>query len=117
MTVDPAAALPLSNAPGAPERRTTDRGAPGLAPILTLRIVIGTVLALAAAGASIPLFRASISTSVWGPFIAGDPAVTIRRYSSPWVVAAAGALLLAGLLLVFVVMDLVRLRRVRRSAH
>lgn len=117
MTVDPAAALPPTAAPGAPERRTTDRGAPGLAPILALRIVIGTVLALAAVVASVPLFVASISTSVWGPFIAGDPAVTIRRYSSPWVVAAAGALLLAGLLVVFVVTDLVRLHRVRRSAH
>lgn len=117
MTVDPAAALPLTDAPGSPGRRSIDRSSHDLAPVLTLRIVIGTVFALAAIGASVPLFLASISTSVWGPFLAGDPAVTIRRYSSPWVAAAAGALLLAGLLVVFVVTDLVRLRRVRRSAH
>lgn len=117
MTADPAATQPQTDAPGAPERPGADRATPGLAPILVLRIVIGFLFALAAVGAAIPLFRASISTSVWGPFISGDPAVTIRRYSSPWVAAAAGALLLAGLLVVFVVTDLVRLCRVRRSAH
>jgi hypothetical protein len=117
VTADPAAPLPQSDAPGLPERRVADRSTPGLTPILRLRIVIGAVLALLSAAAAVPLFSASISTSVWGPFIAGDPAVTIRRYSSPWVVAAAGALLVAGLLMVFVVTDLVRVRRIRRSAH
>lgn len=85
--------------------------------ILRIRIAVGALLGLAAAAATVPLYRTSISTSTWGPFIEGDPVVTIQRYSSPWVLAAAGALLVAGLLLVFVVKDLVRLRRMRRSVR
>lgn len=95
--------------------RFESAGAEGVVRILRLRLVLELVLGVVAVGGAVLLFRKSINLTLWGPFIAGDPVVTIRKYSSPWVLGAAGALLFAGLLVVFAVKDLVRVRRLDRA--
>ena len=84
-----------------------------LATVLTIRLVVGVVGAAAAVVAAVLLFRAGRSVGEFGPFMADGELTSIDRYTGPWIVAAAGALLVAGLLLVSATADGVRAGRLR----
>jgi hypothetical protein len=66
------------------------------------------VLAVLAAVAAWFLLRHGIRTDDFPPFIAGQQATPITRYSGPWLTAAAAMALLAALFLLFAVVDMVR---------
>lgn len=54
------------------------------------------------------LLQHGISTDAFPPFIDGAESTSITRYSGPWLTAAAGAGLLAALLLLAAVVELLR---------
>lgn len=98
-----------------PGGRGTGRAADALAAVLLVRIVVAVLGMLAALYGAVMLYLHSMSSSIWN--FADIPQATIVRYSTPWLVAAAGLSLLAGLLLVAAVADTVRWRRLRRAAR
>lgn len=100
-----------------PGGRGTGRAADALASVLAVRISIAAAGMLAALYGAVMLYRHSMRPALWGPYLPNTPQVTIVRYSAPWLVAAAGLALLAGLLLVAAVADTVRWRRLRRAAR
>lgn len=93
----------------------TGDAARSVAGVLAVRIALAVPVLLVALAGAVVLYRESISVHVFGPFIEGDAPSRIRLYSTPWLVGAAGCLLLAGLVVVFAVRDVVRRRRVQRS--
>ncbi|WP_029136247.1 hypothetical protein [Nakamurella lactea] len=95
----------------------TDRAADAVASVVAVRMVIALLGMFAALYGTVMLYRHSMRTTLWGPFVAGESKVAIVRYSTPWLLAAAGLALLAGLLLVAAVADTVRWRRLRRAAR
>ena len=83
---------------------------------MLLRGVIAVVLAAASAVGAWLLAARGVRTDVFPPFVAGAQSTTITRYSGPWLTAAAGAALLAALLLLAAVLDIVRWSRARSSS-
>lgn len=106
-------AAPAPHTPPAPDPQRA--AARDVSRILGLRIALAVPVLLLALAGAVLLYRASISTDTFGPFIEGQQPSQIRLYSTPWLVGAAGCLLVAGLAVVFAVRDLVRRRRVRRT--
>lgn len=100
-----------------PAVRGTGRAADAVASVVAVRMAIAALGVLAALYGAVMLYRHSMRTTLWGPFLPGEPQVEIVRYSTPWLLAAAGLALLAGLLFVAVVADTVRWRRLRRAAR
>lgn len=88
-----------------------------MASVLLVRAGLAVLGAVIAGGGAVFLYRASMKSSQWGPFLADAGPVTIVRYSTPWIAAAAGAVLAAGLLVTAAVADLVRSRRIRRAGR
>lgn len=99
------------------DRRRTGGAAARVASVLLVRVGLALLGAVIAVAGAVFLYRASMKSSQWGPFLADAGPVTIVRYSTPWIAAAAGAVLVAGLLVTAAVTDLVRWRRVRRAAR
>jgi hypothetical protein len=95
----------------------TGRAADAVASVLAMRIVIALLGMLAALYGTVMFYRHSMRAALWGPYVPNSSQVAIVRYSTPWLVAAAGLALLAGLLLVAAVADTVRWRRLRRAAR
>ena len=54
------------------------------------------------------LLRHGVRTDAFPPFIDGEQATQITRYSGPWLTAAAGMAVVAALFLLFAVVDLRR---------
>lgn len=98
-------------------QRAAGRAAGDVATVLVTRMLMSWLGALAALFGAVLLYRQSISSSLWGPYLPNSPKVTIVRYSTPWIDGAVGLTLLAGLLVTAAVADLVRWRRVRRVTH
>ena len=73
-----------------------------------IRAIVAVPFALLAAAAAWLLARQGIRTDEFPPFIAGAAATMITRYSGPWLTAAAGAGLLAALLVLSAVVGLIR---------
>jgi hypothetical protein len=81
---------------------------------LLFRAVVFMVLAVVAGVAGWFLLQRGISSDNFPPFLADQQYTTITKYSGSWLTAAAGAALLAGLLLLAGAIDLTRwLRRSR----
>lgn len=81
------------------------------------RAILAMVAALPALIGSWWLAAHAVRTDAYPPFLAGAESTPITRYSGPWLTAAAGALLVAMLLLLLAVVDLVRwFRQVRPAA-
>ncbi len=80
-----------------------------------IRSIAAVVAGAVAAAAAVLLGRNGIRTDTFPPFLDGTSSTTITRYSGPWLTAAAGAALLAALLLLSAVRDLRRWVVVRRS--
>ncbi|MET0864386.1 MAG: hypothetical protein ABWZ98_08610 [Nakamurella sp.] len=90
----------------------TVRGA-GTGSHLLARGLIALGLTVAAGVACWWLLGRGVSTDDFPPFLDGQTATPITRYSGPWLTAAAGAALLAGLSLLLAVFDLLRWSRAR----
>ena len=75
------------------------------------RAIAAGVLGILAAGAAWWLLQHGINTDTFPPFVDGAESTTITRYSGPWLTAAAGAALAAGLLVLSAVLDLLRWSR------
>jgi hypothetical protein len=73
-------------------------------------IAAAVLAALAGAGAWL-LLQHGVTTDPFPPFIDGAESTSITRYSGPWLTAAAGAALLAALLLLAAIVDLMRWSR------
>lgn len=84
-------------------------------PRLMLRGIISALLAVLAGAAAWLLLRHGIRTDDFPPFLADTPSTPITRYSGPWITAAAGAALVAALLLMSAVLDAVRWSRAVRE--
>ncbi len=80
------------------------------------RAVAACVLAVLCAVGAWLLVQGAVHTDIFPPFVAGTSSTSIKRYSGPFLTAAAGAALLAALLLVAAVTDLRRHGRYSRSA-
>jgi len=94
--------------------------APAAAPsrVLLLRGLLGLVLAVVAAILAVLLYRHGVQQWAFGPVPPEKETKTeVPRYIGPWMIAAAGALLVAGLLLVSAGSDGYRLVISRRAAH
>jgi hypothetical protein len=100
---DPASA---ERATGAPVGEVTSRS-----PRLMVRGIIAGILAVLAGGGAWLLLRHGVRTDAFPPFLTDTDATPITRYSGPWITAAAGAALLAALLLLSAVLDLIRWSR------
>lgn len=88
-----------------------------MANLLILRAVLGLLGAAVAFVGGVLMWRHSMRDSNFGPFFA-DPAMTpVTRYSAPWIVGAAGLMLVAGLLVVAALSDGYRAIRVRRLSR
>lgn len=85
--------------------------------MLAVRMAVSGVGVVLATVGAVLLYRHSMRSALWGPFRGTTEPVSIVRYSTPWLMAAAGALLIGGLLLTAFVADLVRRRRVRRAGR
>ena len=120
----------MTTAPAEPGQPAPEPGqpAPGPAPVaapaaarsrvLVLRGVIGLALAVVAAILAILLYRHGVQQWSFGPVPPEKTTMTdVPRYIGPWMVAAAGALLAAGLLLVSAGSDGFRLVVSRRATH
>lgn len=90
--------------------------AAGLARVLLVRCILALIAVPALLGAAWWLYSRSMTISMWGPYDGVPEPLPVARYSTPWLLSAAGAALVAGLLLVSAVGDLVKYRRVRRFA-
>lgn len=77
-------------------------------PSPTLITTAYAVMAAVAAGAAWWLGRRGVTVDTWPPFVQGTDSTAITRYSGAWLTAAAGAVLIAALLLVAVVRRVVR---------
>lgn len=97
--------------------RVAGRAAGEVATVLAIRMSVALLGAIAALAGVWVLYRQSMRPSQWGPYLPGEPAVTIERYSTPWLIGATVLALVAGLLVVAAVADFVRWRRVRRAAR
>jgi fructose 1,6-bisphosphatase len=97
--------------------RVAGRAAGEVATVLAIRMSVALLGAIAALAGVLVLYGHSMRSSQWGPYLPGESAVTIERYSTPWLIGATGLALLAGLLVVAAVADFVRWRRVRRAAR
>ena len=75
------------------------------------------VLAVLAAIAAWFLLRHGIRTDDFPPFIDGQQATPITRYSGPWLTAAAGMALVAARLLVYAAVDLLRRSRENQESE
>ena len=75
------------------------------------RGIIAGILAVLAGGGAWLLLRHGVRTDAFPPFLTDTDATAITRYSGPWITAAAGAALLAALLLLSAVLDLIRWSR------
>lgn len=84
--------------------------------MLALRIWVAGAGAVLAGAVAVWLYLQSMSVSVWGPYLPDGKPVEITRYSTGFLVGAAGALLVAGLLLTAAMADAVRRSRLRRAA-
>jgi hypothetical protein len=82
-----------------------------------IRAVLAIVLAVLVGVAAVLLARRGVRTDVFPPFLQGETGTTITRYSGPWLTAAAGAALLATLLLLLAAIDLVRWSRSARPSR
>ena len=80
-------------------------------PRLMFRGIIAGILAVLAGGGAWLLLRHGVRTDAFPPFLTDTDATPITRYSGPWITAAAGAALLAALLLLSAVLDLIRWSR------
>jgi len=78
-----------------------------------IRGVGAAVLAVAAGLAAWWLLVRGVSTDDFPPFLDSQSATPITRYSGPWLTAAAGAALVAALLVLAALFDLVRWSRAR----
>lgn len=95
--------------PASTQVKVVDRSSP-------VRAVVFAILAVAAGVAGVLALRRGISSDDFPPFLADQQYTTITKYSGPWLTAAAGAALLAGLLLLAAVVELTRwLRRPHRG--
>jgi hypothetical protein len=57
------------------------------------------------------MLRRAVNTNDFPPYLSGTSVTPITRYSGPWLTAAAGAALVAALLLLFAAVDLIRWSR------
>jgi hypothetical protein len=83
-----------------------------------IRCIAAAVLAVVVSLAAWWLVARGVRTDDFPAFLASQSVTPITRYSGPWLTAAAGAMLVAALLLMSAVFDLVRWSRgtVGRSA-
>ena len=82
-----------------------------------LRAALAVAVAVLALIGSWFLLRNGVQVDTWPSFLPDAGSTSITRYSGPWISAAAGALLLAGLLLLLGSVDLVRYRRSARLSE
>ena len=82
-----------------------------------IRAVIAAVLAILAGTGAVRLASRGVRTDVFPAFLQGETGTVITRYSGPWLTAAAGAALLAALLLLSAAIDLVRWSRSAGTAR
>lgn len=73
--------------------------------------VLALLGALAALAAGWLLVRGGIRVDEFPPYLPDSSATPITRYSGPWITAAAGAVLIAGLLVLLGAAELLRGRR------
>ena len=73
-----------------------------------VRAAAAGILAVLAGGAAWLLLRHGVRTDAFPPFLASTSSTPITRYSGPWITAAAGAALVAALLLLSALVDVVR---------
>jgi hypothetical protein len=93
------------------EPATGEPDAVGRSPRQLLRAVIAGILAVLAGAVAWLLLRHGVRTDSFPPFLTGSQATPITRYSGPWITAAAGAALLAALLLLSALFDAIRWSR------
>ena len=79
-----------------------------------IRGVGAAVLAVAVGLAAWWLLGRGVRTDDFPPFLDSQSVTPITRYSGPWLTAAAGAAVLAALLVIAAVFDLVRWSRARK---
>ena len=107
-----AAATPSTGIiPAEPTIGEPDADAVGRSPRQLLRAVIAGILAVLAGAVAWLLLRHGVRTDSFPPFLTGSQATPITRYSGPWITAAAGAALLAALLLLSALFDVIRWSR------
>lgn len=94
--------------------RTGVTGSRPMSGVLVLRISLAALAAMGCLIGAVLAYRYALRPTDWGVFIEGDGSTIITRYSGPWLGAAAGLALLAGLLVVSLTTDSVRLHRLRR---
>jgi hypothetical protein len=97
---------PAEPATEAPAGDVTSRS-----PRLMVRGIVTGILAVLAGGGAWLLLRHGVRTDAFPPFLTDTESTPITRYSGPWITAAAGAALLAALLLISAVLDLIRWSR------
>jgi len=103
--------------PGPPVAAPVAAPAAALSRVLLLRGVLALVLAVAAVILAVLLYRHGVQEWPFGPVQPETTKTEVPRYIGPWIVAAAAALLAAGLLLVSAGSDAYRLVVSRRAAH
>lgn len=75
------------------------------------RAAAAVIVAVLVGAAAWLLLRHGVRTDGFPPFLADTTSTPITRYSGPWITAAAGAALLAALLLMSALLDVIRWSR------
>ncbi len=101
--------LPMSDA-------EADRAARDVSTVLLIRTLVAGAAAALLLVAAVLLFDHGVRTDLFPSFVSGIT-TSITRYSGPWIGAAAGLALLAGLALTSCTVDLFRWARLRRAAR
>lgn len=102
---------------GARRRGRVRLASTGVASVLAVRMWLAAAGAVLACAVAVWLYFQSMSTSLWGPYLPDGKQIEIVRYSTGFLVGAAGALLVGGLLLTAAVADAVRRSRLRRATR
>jgi hypothetical protein len=90
------------------------RAAGDVSTVLLIRFVVAGVAAVLLLVGAVLLFDHGVRTDHFPSFVSGV-STSITRYSGPWIGAAAGLALLAGLALTSCLVDLFRWSRLRRT--
>jgi len=103
--------------PGPPVGAPVAAPAAAMSRVLVLRAVLAVLMAIVAAILAVLLYRHGVQQWPFGPVAPEKSQTYVPRYIGPWMVAAAGALLVSGLLLVSAGSDASRAAVSRRAAH
>ena len=109
MDTAPQAAVDLPMSPAEAGRAAGD-----VSTVLLIRFVVAGLAAVLLLVAAVLLFDHGVRTDHFPSFVTGV-STSITRYSGPWIGAAAGLALLAGLALTSCGVDLFRWSRLRRT--